>query len=306
MLIRQRRIINLPLHLDFVQSGASVVLGLSGINRFHDKLMTIGFVNLAPGETVLPARSSGPVSRYNAEGKNTIHRDRPMETAYRTIRWHWIECHGKDRVEQSDWKAVPYQRYPRTFVLPPSIELQIAVSSSGEPVLVTQAYKYAPENEEVMQHIINLFLELFGECEVFSDDLSPIMRSPTRRLNWHILPPGKYPWEVLHEQLKPVIEQAPQGNQTLVSERFEMINARQPDFTAVGMGGFRGYVVFGFPSNNLYLLECAFVDNATYVFGEAWEDLSKLTKAEILGGKLAKDRIIHRDKWRERITNLLK
>lgn len=305
MLIKQRRIVNLPLHLDFVQSGTSVALGLSGIDRFHDKFTTMGFGDLAPGETVLPARSSGPVSRYNAEGKNNIHRDRPMETAYRTIRWHWIECHGIDRVEQSDWKAVPYQRYPRTFVLPPSIEIQIATSSSGEPVLVSQTYKYVPENEDVIQHIINLFLELFGECEVFSGDLSPIMRSPTRRLNWHILPPGKYPWDVLHERLNPAIEQAPKGNRSLVSERFEIISAHQPAFTAIGMGGFRGYVVFGFPSKNLYLLECAFVDNATYVFGESWEDLSKLTKAEILDGKLVKERMVHREKWRERITRLL-
>ena len=296
MIIRQRRIISLPLHLDFVQSGTSVMLGLSGIDRFHDKLKAIGLKDLAPGETVLPARSSGPVSRYNAEGKNIIHRDRPMETAYRTIKWHWIECHGKDRVEQSDWRAVPYQRYPRTFVLPPSAELQMATSSSGEPLLVTRAYEYIPDNEEVIQHIINLFLELFGECEIFSGDLSPIMRSPTRRLNWHILPPGKYPWEVLYEQLEPVIRQAPRGNRELVSERFKIINAHHPDFTAIGMGGFRGYVVFGFPSKNLYLLECAFVDNATYVFGEAWEDLSKLTKAEILDAKLAKERIVHRER----------
>ena len=46
--------------------------------------------------------------------------------------------------------------------------------------------------------------------------------------------------------------------------------------------------------------------NATYVFEENWEELSKLTKAEIIRGKLQKDRIIHRENWDHYIIRLFK
>ena len=45
--------------------------------------------------------------------------------------------------------------------------------------------------------------------------------------------------------------------------------------------------------------------NATYVFDKDWEELSKLTKAQILDEGLQRDRVIHRKGWHQRIRHLL-
>lgn len=88
-------------------------------------------------------------------------------------------------------------------------------------------------------------------------------------------------------------------------KRIETINIYGPEFVAVGHAGFSGYLVFGFPAHALYVLESTQVNNATYIFAEDWEDLSKKTKAEILNHDLQEDRIIHRKGWFSRMRDLL-
>jgi hypothetical protein len=64
-------------------------------------------------------------------------------------------------------------------------------------------------------------------------------------------------------------------------------------------------VVFGFPEENIYVVESAFYGNATYVFRQDWEQLSQLTKAEIITGSLHTDRIIHTQGWEHRLAQWL-
>ena len=55
----------------------------------------------------------------------------------------------------------------------------------------------------------------------------------------------------------------------------------------------------------LYLLESVYFGNATYILGEQWEEISKLTKAEVLNENLYKSRIIHQADWHKQIHKLL-
>ena len=67
----------------------------------------------------------------------------------------------------------------------------------------------------------------------------------------------------------------------------------------------KGYLIFGFLEENLYVLECTQTNNATYILENNWEHLSGLTKAEILENNLHKERIIHRENWFEEIGRAL-
>lgn len=127
-----------------------------------------------------------------------------------------------------------------------------------------------------------------------------------KRLNWTILPPGKYPWSKLSGLVQPILDKAKDGNAPVIKDRLSRIAARVPEFVAVGHGGYRGYVVFGFPKKGVFVLESAYYGNATYVFDQNWEQLSKMTKAEILDGNLQKQRIIHREGWSGTINQLLR
>jgi hypothetical protein len=229
-----------------------------------------------------------------------------METAYRMVEWHWVEWHGRDRYDRSDFREVPYKRYPRTFVPPPSIELTIMTDVAGTKFAVSPVIEFTSKNEDLLLHTVNLYLEIFGECRVFSEDLVALVKAPVRRLNWELLPRGQWPWEKLQHKLDPIVRQAREGNQPVIEERFRAINHYGPEFVAVGRAGFRGYVVFGFPQHGIYVLESAYSGNATYVFDHQWEEFSQLTKAEVLSTDVHETRIIHRENWPVQLRELFR
>jgi hypothetical protein len=307
MIVKGRRIRNVSRYLAPIQAGEKVVLCLAHPDRFTDKLVQAGFTrDLNEGEAVLPSEHLGPVCGYNAEGKYIVHKDQPMETAYRQIEWTWEEWRGRyDTEEMSRIVDVPYQRYPRTFVPPPSIELTVCTAADGSKIIAAPPVDYTSENQALILHVINLFLELFSECNVLTEELEAVTIAPVRRLNWRILPPGRRPWNEVREEVEPIISQATEGNQRVIRARFQAIAQYNPEFVAIGHAGFRGYVIFGFAEKNLFVLESAYHGNATYVFDEDWEELSKKTKAEILNESLQKDRIIHREGWFSRVDSML-
>jgi hypothetical protein len=166
--------------------------------------------------------------------------------------------------------------------------------------------QYKKSNLQRLKHTVNLFLELFGQCEIFDETLGEIIHAPIRQLNWRVLPPGQHPWAQLKATLRAVIQASRRGNQDVVEHRMETINRYGPSFVAVGQAGFHGYVVFGFPEINRFMLESSFEGNATYVFDERWEKLTQLTKAEILVNNLQSARVIHREaSWPREIARLL-
>ena len=307
MIIRKKRIRAVERHFGFLSPGTRVVLGVTVARLSSGQLKSAGFEGeLTVGSSVLPPATAGPVSLRNAEGHNIVHDDEPMETAYRQVEWSWLEFNGPyDRVEKSKIVDVPYERYPRTFVPPPGVELTVSKSTDGTTLLVTTAIDFEPGSFDRLLHTANLLLELFGACEVFTDDLDSIVQTPLRTLNWEVLPPGEHPWEKLRERVEPIISNRPQKSQVVIRHRLETIGRHQPAFVAVGRAGFRGYLIFGFPTRNLFVLESTLRDNATYVFAEGWKDLSRRTKAEILSGNLQKERIIHREGWGDRVDGLL-
>lgn len=178
--------------------------------------------------------------------------------------------------------------------------------NDNEQVISSPVYELNEANIEIIIHSINLFLEIFGECQFFTEKLNEIINLPMKRLNWKILPQGIMPWTKLNEEIKPIIIKAPRGKQVVIKYRLENIHKYNPDFAAIGIGGFRGYIIMGFRHKNIYALESLYYGNATYISGEKWEELSKKTKAEVLNKGLQTDRIIHREGWINKIDKLLK
>jgi len=304
MFIKKKRIRNLKPYIGFIKKGSKVMLGVKDIERYKEILKKVGFTdNLEVGESVLPSGSCGSVSNFNAEGKYIKHKDQPMETAYRIIEWHWKQWNGPyDKVERSRLVDVSYKRYPRTFIPPPGIEITLYKKTNNEIVLVGPIIEYSEKHISYFTHIVNLFLEIFGECHFFTENFDEFIKSPIHRLNWKILPPGPIPWSKLKQEITPLIKLSPKENQPIIEYRLKTISNYKPDFTAIGEAGFRGYIILGFNSKKVFMCESLYYGNATYIFNEQWESLSKKTKAEILGKNLQDDRIIHMGKsWEEKI-----
>ena len=306
MVIQKQYIRNLDLHLDASHKGKVLVIGFKIESLTDNSIKLLGFpVTPAVGDGILPT-IVGPYSRFNAEGKWIVHRDQPMETAHREVIWHWNEWRGRNETEEmSDIRDVEYRRYPRTFIPPPSIELKIGKTASGQLAILSPAITLTDETKVNVLHIINLFLEFFDYCEVFDVALDEMAAPPIRRLNWKLLPPGEYPWPRLKEQILGLLERTGKRKQEVLQYRLEAINSYGPSFRAIGEAGFRGYVVFGFPDKGAYCLESMYTGNATYVFSDDWGVLSKRTKAEILNEHLQKDRLIHVKGWAKKVHSLL-
>jgi hypothetical protein len=295
------RLRSLKRHLDYVAPGAPVVIGLTDLTGHREGLLAAGFpAEPQPGVRLLPS-AVGPVSTFNAEGGWEVHRDRPMETAYREINWEWQLWDG---TWMSDTRYQPYQRYPRTKIEAPAVELEVQSDPDGNPLLAADQLDFLASNGPALLHRINLFRELFGEAAVLTEDLEHYVRVETRRLNWVLLPPGEMPWPQFQTHVKPLIDAMGERKGPVATRRLKLLTQEfQPDVVAVGQAGFSGYLAFGY--GEIYVMESLYYGNATYVFGRDWEELSKLTKAEILHGELQQARIIHRESWEQEIRELL-
>jgi len=94
MIISKRRIRSLGTNLRGIQAGQEVVIALPYIGEVRETLIGLGFSEeLEAGESVLPL-AVGPVTRFNSDGKDIVHRDQAKETAYRQQEWTWKEYHG--------------------------------------------------------------------------------------------------------------------------------------------------------------------------------------------------------------------
>lgn len=67
--------------------------------------------------------------------------------------------------------------YPRTFISPPAVELEIVTGLDGERLIVAPSIQYTVPNDGLLLHTINLFLEIFGECDLVNSALETTARA---------------------------------------------------------------------------------------------------------------------------------
>lgn len=304
--IQQKRVLSVAGHLPQDFQGKEILLGVLESQITKNQVMQIGLTwPLVLGETILPS-IIGPITRFNAQGKEIPQRDKPKETHYRDMEFTRHEWHGKDRVEVTDCVWIPYQKYPRKNIPPPGLEIMVSQSSDGTVSLGVKSFKCSISNFNDIEHGINVFLESFGICNVYLRGQNPHAIPIVKNLNWEILPPGKYPWEVLKKAIIDNQLRLRPKTFAAVLNRFEKITALNPDFMGKGKGGYQGYVVFGFKAKNIFVLESQRVNNAIYILDENWKTLSQFTKAEILAGKKNIARIIHAPNWYPELLKHLK
>jgi len=251
---------------------------------------TVGFQGIpSEGDSILPI-AIGAATTFNANGKEVVRRDLPMETRSRMINTSWQDWHGQTHhgIQIRDYDA-----YPRDLIPPPG-EFLTAMRKNGQVVAASRVIR-RDESEIDIVNLLNIFLECFPAFEIVQPDLT----EPTqiRKLNWMVLPPGQYPFVRARQALDDYLQKLSEDDRATVTERIQAITRHTPDFVAVGLGGFSDYVVFGFTSRRRYVLESPNTGNATYVFRNEWEDFSQLSKREILQSNLQEARLVHNSRW---------
>lgn len=305
MRITKHHIKNAAIYLDGISENSifRVMSRLDGSS--FSQLIRAGYQATAThGTTILPS-GVGPTTRFNANGRWIIRRDLPKESRYILTRyWTWTQFSGDDRVEHEGMKDVYRDCYPRDFVSPPGVEVTLTYVDDQVCVTTPELNKTsALEGHNV--HCVNLMLELFGQCDLVSEELKSIQMPRIRSANWRMLPPGEYPWEKLERHIQTAMGNRSTDTQRVIWDRQETIKGLSPDEIYVGEAGFGDYLAYVFKGRKLVVLESVRKDNAIYVFGLDWKRVSQLSKAEILRDNLQIARIVHTNGWKTNLSGLL-
>lgn len=292
MIIQKKRINNVQKYLDCLncQMVDEFYIQVPNNVKNYEKLRNVNHEDIID-HTIIPT-PIGPITRFNANGKEIPQKNLPKEERWFQRDYHVVDWHGNDHYGSC---SVSRMCYPKTWILPPEEEILFTTDYiKSMPLKINELNR--------IKHVINMFLELFGYCEIADYSSKPILSQITKRVPWKILPPGEYPWEEIKAELN--------NNRTFTSKKrsieheVKILQSYHPSFCAIGIDNFNGYIVFGYPDKNLYILESMELNNATYIFEREWQSLSKISKKQILDGNLHYKRIIHSPQWAEQINSL--
>lgn len=279
------------------EDGLYVATEISSV-ALENILKSIGFPEVDYKGIKLIPKAIGPISKFNAEGRDELLKYLPMETFYHDAcikDWHG-DYHYVD---------MPGKRYQRKHIEGPCQEISL-IEIGGKNYAISDLLPNTPEGKELIKHVVNLFLEIFGRCEILDKNKCPeVSTVPLKRANWQILPEGEIVWEHVNQIAGNIQDESELVGQ-LQKHRFTTIIRYKPDAVYYGNGGFHGYLVFVFKKKGLVLMENMIYGNATYVFRDNWEGLSKLSKAEIIQNNLQEKRLVHRVNWPYKILEILK
>ncbi len=301
MLIKQSRINSLRYFSSAIE-GELIYIRVDNVIRFPKKIKIFGFDDgVENGDSILPAPFNN-YSKKNSEMFFTIDASLPMEKYTQTLYWTRNEWAGRGETrEVTEYVDITRFRKHRDWHKPYSVNFTYV--DEGEAYIISDGIIYNSENNEKLKNTVNMVLGLFGECTIDYKSMPSGIKK--KRLDWDILPPGKYPWEKVRDSIETITKKCNRTQTAMMLRNCKTIIDMEPEFVAYGKSGFRGYVAFGFPKRNMYILESIFPNNATYVFNNDWETLSKMTKAEILSNDLQEARIIHSANWDKKFKELM-
>lgn len=297
MMIRKRRIRNIAKYIP--KEVTNFYIGVEITE--NTKIAAFEKLNLNQNDSFVPEGSFGRISEFNSEGKENVLKDLPMETYTVSRWWEWSKSNGQTF---SELVYQDRQRYQREFIEPPEMDLQL-IKHDNRFFYVSKKLTNTIENEAIIKHTINLFLEIFKECQVLREDFSYIPKQMPVKVKWEILPVG----ENMGERIADYVERRMQGSSNAEKKRtafyYKYLVKANPHQVSIGINGFRGYVAYEYPIHKVCILENPDYGHATYILPMDWHDVSKLTKREILNNKFHIARIIHDQHWEKKIERYI-
>lgn len=294
MIISKKRIISLDFLDKYKTDNAKI--GIHVTNKEYEKL---GIKEFIEGTTIQPSPELGINCNRNSNGYSFPDKTKPMEERIiNTIYWTWQDWGGN---EHGDFFDISRKVYPRVEIPASNIELLLTKNNSGESFILANIDLKVEKG--VIKRTINMFLEIFGFCEIFNKDLDLIdVHNKIKRCNWELLPPGVR--AIALTNINKEKENEKQKRLDYNQLRLDTLNSYNPSEIFVGTGGFTGYFAFVF--KNTCFLENGYYGNATYVVPkDKWKELSQLSKQEVLSTPDVIDKVIHTRDWFNKINILM-
>lgn len=248
------------------------------------------------GDVVLPSGDFGTACRKNAYGYHYADKTQPME--YRYITTNWIQPYGNENA--SSIACDIYRKcYPKVEVPPTCIEIELFEDMNKNQYIIANLTPEVRGGDLVKA--VNMFLEIFGECYIYSDEFNMYDSPNKRRCNWEILPPGEKP----SKHMSQIHIQRGKEVDSFNISRLKTIERFKYEEVVEGINGFQGYYAYVF--KNCCVLESAAYGNATYIIPkENWEILSQKTKKELIDNNFVIKKIVHMEQWQNHIYKSFK
>jgi hypothetical protein len=217
----------------------------------------------------------------------------PMETHYSEIYWtrhQWVWWWRTKEITEIAYR--PYKKYPVKYIEPMNIEIYKKGTWIYSPVFVLW------KDDEIIKHTINLFLELFGECEILWDKKNPVIKTAwLARFNWEFIKPWTT-WNEFKSKVNTIVWKKTEEQKKVIYRRLSVAEKLWFNPISYWVFWFKWYIAFQNKEKTYTIFENVNFGNAIYITDMDWMDFSKKDKQTILNSKIQKDRIIH-NKWRE-------
>jgi hypothetical protein len=256
--------------------------------------------------SILPKMTNGKWSRFNIFGKMIIRHDLPMITKT----YYWDVPNFGDWSKGSHTVSIERLVYQRSLI--PPKQLPIKIELIGEETTREKMYVFkftvdevldrlSPDFKEQLFYNLNLLQENTGVHGIFQSDATIEEYLSTIYVNWEILPPGERDSNIAY--IVGGIKNPDNKQKKSIIERYDFLSLLQPQAFVSGNSGFSRYFGAKF-ANDLVVFENVEYGNAIYIMGENWEELSKLSRTELLSkAQHGFIRITHNNYWRKRLQD---
>lgn len=161
------------------------------------------------------------------------------------------------------------------------------------------------EENEKCKHVINVFLEVFQDYDLFREDLNPFFKFE-KDFDKEILPSGTLSEARTVNDLVSLVERhAGTEEAQFFSGRLDVFK----EFNAIvkaGSKGINGYLTFEFEGKNIIVAESIRKNNATYVFNKlGYKEEVMYDKQDVRKNKRSIKILNHLDNWEQNIRRFL-
>jgi hypothetical protein len=255
-------------------------------------------------ERLLPEAQVGRFSDRNANGYEVVRRDLPK--VEKNFGPYSVPIYGNPSRGYCD-VTIPRMVYQRDHIPPAewkiAIQLMEREAGSGDLVFRFQVDRIldraANRFGEDLFFALNLLQENTGAATVFHANATVPEFLGTIFVNWEILPPG----EDTRQRILSSFSRSTVEVLQRVNRRFDLLTTLDPVAFINGTNGFDRYFGAKF-SDRLVVFENVNYGNAAYVMNQSWQELSQLSRIELLRTRPEGfSRIVHADGWENRLRD---
>lgn len=247
----------------------------------------------------VPLATAGRWSKWNIAGRIKVRKDLPKT-------WHSWSIDAPDfRGGGSHTVSFGREVFQKQRLYGRQIEA--SVSLVDEPVdtlvgtvLLELQGPYDPEQDDEYLYAASLAKTWFGRVSVLPLDEAGVPQIPDSSFGWEFLPDGTRD-ELFVELTRKFGPRVSREQVEIMVDRLDRVRSLRPENRLVGTTGLQRYIGYQF-GPDFVAFENPRVGNALYVLRGDWQELSQLSRSQLLASRQGEfDRIIHTANWFDKL-----